>query len=325
MGVMGSYCQLCRLPLQHDHYVPDPDGGGGLAIYRGRDPKGAPAMRLTRDHEWLADAVALPWVAGRPLAGAVEDGVLVDATSGTKLLVMAGDEDGLALHRRCWEMLGSPAAAGDAAPLVGRGTHGAAQIEPYLGQLFELADFVAHGAAWMLDDPRAAPKSRERIDAIRAQARANRLPVPRPARVADVIAADRDWDGMMLRDGDGAATHIVRYRTSLRPDLDLATYPALVWAIRDYDGSGLPDADGSARMRALEHAIKDAAELGERAILLVVTVGEGKAQFLLHARDEAATRAAIDKLGKGAEVAYDNADEPTWRTYFTQMNPNVRR
>src|SRR5262245_28464845 len=242
MGVTGSWCQLCRLPLQHDHYVPEL-GGGMLKIYRGSEPNGGHrwedgerVVRPGHEHAWLADAVAVP-PEGPVLRGAVQDGTLVDRDSGETAFIWDGDDEAYAYHHHCWEVIGSPATM-----MVcpgGRGTHGWAVVEAYTGQLFELATYVDHGHAWALVDPRREPRSRERIATIAAQAL---LPMPSkwPDRVADVIALDRGWRGKARYDADMQPQYMLRDRIDARPELvDLADYGTLVWAMKEY-GEGMP-------------------------------------------------------------------------------------
>jgi hypothetical protein len=324
MGVIGTSCQLCNLPLNHDHYVPSASLGM-LKIYRSSSPGGGhdwePGERVvpfTAEHAWLCDAVAVLHD-GRVVAGRVEDGAL--EADGESHFVDDADE-GYAYHRWCHELLGGEVATSIA-------THAWAQVQTYAGQLFEYQDLIAHGKAWMLVDPRTdsddGRRSRARIDAIREQARL-RMPRRNTPTVAELLASDRGWRGSMLRT-DHAPRHILRYRDNVHPELDCAAYPALVWAMKEY-GEGMPDPATLAEVEAYEVALKAAVERDAAAILIMTTIGDGQAQFIIQARDEAATVAAITALPSGSHakpVDFDNEADPAWKVYFTTMSPRARR
>jgi hypothetical protein len=323
MGVIGTSCQLCNLPVNHDHYVPS-ESLGMLKIYRSRSPAGGhdwePGERVvqfTAEHAWLCDAVALLHD-GRVVAGPVEDGGL-DAEG--KSYYVDDADDGYAYHRVCHELVGGER-------VTSIHTHAWAQVQTYAGQLFEYQDLIDHGKAWMLVDPRTdsddGRRSRARIAAIREQARLR--PVRRPATVAEILASDRGWRGSMLRT-DHVPRHILRYRDNVHPELDCAAYPALVWAMKEY-GEGMPDPATLAELEAYEVALKAAVERDAAAILIMTTIGDGQAQFIIQARDEAATVAAITALPAGARskpVDFDNEADPAWKVYFTTMSPRARR
>src|SRR3954454_13958646 len=59
VGVLSTYCQVCGLPVQHDHYVPQPDSRY-LRIWRGDGDDGCePAFAFGPEHGWLRRAVGL--------------------------------------------------------------------------------------------------------------------------------------------------------------------------------------------------------------------------------------------------------------------------
>ena len=59
MGVMASYCQLCGMPVQHDHYVPT-DREDSWMIYRSSGAHGVkPAVAFGPQHEWLTRGVGV--------------------------------------------------------------------------------------------------------------------------------------------------------------------------------------------------------------------------------------------------------------------------
>ncbi|HEU0033931.1 MAG TPA: DUF695 domain-containing protein [Kofleriaceae bacterium] len=332
MGVIGSYCQLCRLPLSHDHYVQSASLGM-LKIYRstaehgGHDwEPGERVVRFGREHRWLRDAIAITREeTPRVVEGPVEDGVL--EAGDDHVFIWEGDDDGFAYHRFCYERIGSPRTL--EALVHGRGTHAASVVDTYGGQLFEFHELIDQGKGWMLVDPRLdtddARRSRARIEEILAIAQRPRSE-RRPARVADVLAVDRDWRGMMLRGDAHAPRDVIRYRASVHPALDCAEYPVLVWAMKEYvtAGTALPEAAVFDELERFEHALKASVERDAAAILVMVTIGATQAQFLVHARDEAETVARIQALPSGPAtkpIEFDNERDPAWNVYFSQMAP----
>uniref|UniRef100_A0A0G4F5I4 Uncharacterized protein n=1 Tax=Chromera velia CCMP2878 TaxID=1169474 RepID=A0A0G4F5I4_9ALVE len=82
MGVFGTFCQICGLPVQHTCYV-SIDGGpeGVMRIYRGdpqdEEPEAPPPVPFLLEHAWLCEAVALsPDPTRPPVPGTVQDGDL---------------------------------------------------------------------------------------------------------------------------------------------------------------------------------------------------------------------------------------------------------
>jgi hypothetical protein len=329
MGVIGTSCQLCKLPLNHDHYVTSPSLGL-LKIYRTSADAGGhdwqPDERVVHfapEHAWLCDAVAMSRIDGSVVAGVVEDGGL-DERNGEGLFVGSGDDDGFAFHRYCYELTGSPTTLDTL--VTSHHSHGWALLETYNGQLFDLRALVDHGKAWMLVDPHGdspdARRSRARIAAILAQARTP-MPQQRLAKVADVLAADRGWCARMIRNGREPGV-LLRYRDDVHPELDCADYPALVWAMKEF-GEGFPDNATLAELELFELAVKTAVEADAGAILLMVTIGDGQAQYIIQARDEAVTRAKIAALPQGEiTLDFDNERDPTWKVFFTQLAPRRR-
>lgn len=330
MGVIGSHCQLCRLPLHHDHYVPT--GGAMLKIYRTCSPDthryeaDEPVVRFGPEHAWLRDAVALPFSGDELLRGPVEDGILRDVDKGKTSFIWEGDDEALAFHVWCWELMGAPKTADDA--VQGRGLHAFAVVEAYGGQLFEHHEFRRDGFGWMLEDPGMSTRSRERIEALHARAKRQHASPPRFTEVRELLAADRSWAGLMLRDEHHAPVTSTRYRTNLHTGLDTAAYPTLVWAMQEYDEQAWPTGELMQELIAYEAALIDAVQRDAGALVLMTTTGADQMQYLVQARDEAATRALIDALPgvPGTKpIDYDNEQDPTWTNFFTTMNPQLYR
>jgi hypothetical protein len=166
--VIPTYCQICGLPLNFDHYVPQEDGT--LYIWRDDDAWCEPAIAFGAQHAWLRLAVGLSFVDGPsaepPLHGVVRNGFLEphdDQLEGQ--YAMEGAFDLAVVHRACWVLSGRPDSFRPLEHL-----QLPADQEPYRGQLFDFAAFVAHGHGWMLIDPNGywphAARNRERIIAL---------------------------------------------------------------------------------------------------------------------------------------------------------------
>ncbi len=304
-----------------------------LKIYRTSNPTGhtyEPDERVVQfgpEHAWLCDAVALPFGDDEEvLRGPVEDGVLTDEAKGETAFIWEGDDDALAFHVWCWELMGAPRVADEA--VQGRGLHAFAIIECYAGQLFEHREFREHGFGWMLEDPRRSARSRAHIEAIYARAKQPHSAPPRFTSVRELLAADRSWTGLTLRDGDHAPVHSMRYRTNLHNGLDTASYPTLVWAMKEYDEQVFPSGELMQALVEYETALIDAVQRDDAAIVLMTTLGADQTQYLVQARDEAATRTIIDALPSPAgtkPIDYDNEQDPQWSNFFTKMNPQLYR
>ncbi len=169
MGVFGTFCMVCGVAAQHDHYVPL--RGDMLGIYRG-GPEGSeftPVVAFGPEHAWLERAVGLAVRPGQEPAvirGRCSDGVLED-DNGTVPdgFVADGLDERAALHEACWRLAGEPSSWEALAPVVR--PH---DLSAYQEQLFELGALVADGRGWTLVDPDAdtpdARRNRARILAL---------------------------------------------------------------------------------------------------------------------------------------------------------------
>src|SRR6185295_9114540 len=305
MGVIGTFCQLCGMPVQHDHYVPT--RSGMLKIYRGSSPDGGHRWEADErpfpfgpQHAWLKDAVVLPWDSDKILRGAVEDGV-IDA-DGDSCMVWEGGDEGLAFHQRCWELQGSPKST---EPAVGASeTHPWALVDGYHEQLFEFAELEADGKAWMLNDPATDTRNRERILAMTNAGRKEYKDPP--TSVEAILAVDRDWSTIAVRDEKHQRKSIVRARMYTIEKIPKAGYATLLRITKPYKGSPLPDAVEMNALEAFEQNLKSAVEKDAGAILVVVGIGKGRSEYLVYAK-ASATQSLIPT---GAQV--DVSEDPAW-------------
>lgn len=306
MGVVGTFCQLCGLPTQHDHYVPTKSGM--LKIYRGSSDNGGHRWEADErpfpfgpEHAWLKDAVALPWDEAKVLHGPIEDGIL--ETDEDSCMVFGGADDGLAYHRSCWELQGSPKSTDPA--VSASETYLWSLVDGYHEQLFEFAELEADGKAWMLKDPATDARSRARIEALLT---AGRKEVHEPPQTLDVILErDRDWSTIAVRNDDHSRKSLVRARMYTIEKVPKAGFASLVRITRSTSSRNIPDAGEMTELEAFEIDLKAAVEKDAQAILVVVGIGKGRAEYLVYARDPAKTKLLVPK---GAQV--ESSDDPTW-------------
>lgn len=305
MGVHGTFCQLCGMPTQHDHYVPT--ASGMLKIYRGSAGPGGgheweageKPFQFGPQHAWLKDAVVLPWDEERVIRGAIEDGELEG------VFVFDGGDDGLAFHHACWELEGSPASTKPA--FRSNGTHAWALVEAYQEQLFDLFMLTADGKGWMLEEPKPGTRSRERIDAM--------LKIPEVSapvkNVSDAVKADRDWASMPIHDELGRKA-IIRARTYTLEKVDKTGFETLVRVTKFYEEPRLPGSEELAELEAFEVALKEAVEKHD-GVLALVAIGKGRAEFFTYARDGEKTKAIITALPAASSAKIEVTNDPNWQ------------
>ncbi|MCB9655939.1 MAG: DUF695 domain-containing protein [Deltaproteobacteria bacterium] len=333
MGVIGTQCALCALPLEHNHYVPMQDGSGMLKIYDPTMPDleaffapGEPVVRFGPEHAWLRAAVGLKQYANGPdlIRGVVDNGVLEDRSTGYTSELY--DDEHLGFHEVCWRAMGEPKAVRDAT--IGRGSFDYARVEPYMGQLFDFHALIADGKGWMLIDPEGTSS-----DASRSQQRIKnglahgvpwcRLKDESPTTIAGVLGADRPWVGRSGRNDEGERAWLSRLRT-MPFGCELDGYATLIWFIKEYDGntSGMPTADTLALLEDFEVALKDTIEHEHEAILVKTLIGANQGQYIAYSKNEAGTMARIQALPNcdtPKPSGFDNEQDAEWRVYFEDL------
>lgn len=315
MGVHATFCQLCGLPVQHDHYVPS--RAGPLRIYRGAMEDGGHDWKEDESHRpfafgpkhaWLCDAVGLLRDEEHVIRGTVSDGGLRDAKGDDEIYVADGDEDALVLHHFCWELMGNPVNADHA--LRGTNQLGWAQLAPYQEQLFEFTAFDREGKGEWLEDPKRSARSRARIDEALVNARRCPPTADEPMNLEQVLRLDRDWRGTTL----GGRKYLIRYREALTEDMDLSSHQHLLCLIQPADAP-------SAELEALERAFKTALESDGLGISVVhsFSFAEKKLQLLAYVRDLKEAHRRVDGLGWKGPLEFDDAHDPRWKIFFHDM------
>ncbi|MGC4121892.1 MAG: hypothetical protein QM765_46390 [Myxococcales bacterium] len=336
MGVFATLCQLCGLPVQHDHYVPS--ASGTLRIYRGAAPggghdwtvEGRQPFAFQPEHAWLMDAVGVPFESGEVVRGSVTDGRLAPTGSTSEaggIFVGDGKEEALALHHACWELMGKPATAAQA--ITGRGTYGWAMVEPYQEQLFEFGEVVQDGQGALLVDPRGdsaeARASRARIEKTIEVARRCPREAMEPASVQEALSQDRDWRGRSIRAQSFERRFLVRYR-SFGP-VETKGYPELVCLVHEFPKRLRLEPSHVASLLDFEARFRSALESDGLGLAVLSNLGGGQAQYLAYVRDPAEAHRRLDALEPPAcpgESDYDDAEDPEWKILFEEMGPMRR-
>lgn len=172
MAVFATFCQLCGLPVQQDHYVPA-ETENYFHIWRGDgDDACEPIIPFGAEHAWLRDALGLRFddraLLMPTISGIVHDGDL--GNPGGNLfevdLVDGEGDDRMALHAACWRIAGEPTSWEPFASL----RQLPKEEDRYRQQLFDFGPFVEDGHGWMLVDPESGTpeglRNRQRIVAI---------------------------------------------------------------------------------------------------------------------------------------------------------------
>ena len=164
MGVRATYCAICGLPVQHDHYVAS-ERENFLAIYR-TDNRPDGHFPFMPGHDWLLRGVAVSPDDG-PYYGSCCDGGLM-AEDGTEYYVGQDSDEYTAMHVYCWQAAGKPLDYNAMAHY--KQAPGNALVAPYQEQLFEFARCVEEGNDWLLLDPSlpSGARNKARIDSILA-------------------------------------------------------------------------------------------------------------------------------------------------------------
>lgn len=319
MGVHATWCQLCGLPVQHDHYVEA--RGGGFNIYRGSLPDGghdwthepARPFAFGPQHAWLRDAAGVR--RGQPVVfGTVEDGGL--DTGAEEIFVADGDEDARVFHRFCWELMGKPSEIENAPRAVQ--TLLFEQLYPYQEQLFDFQRYAENGKGDWLLDPASNERSRRRIETALAAAK-KPFSGEEPTALAQVLADDRDWQGTAARSKDGDVLHHVQFRRGPTPRMDLSAYPQLLCFLLEFE---TPMPTEFARVEEIEWQAKDALERDAFGVVVMLSVGRGQMQLLAYVKELEEAHRRINALPTAetrGTIDFDDAHDPEWKIFFEEM------
>lgn len=299
MGVMGTVCQICGMPVQHDHYVGEVESGL-IGIYRGHGTSTyPPVFPFAREHEWLQQAVAVPGEDGETLArGFVEDGSLTDAAGDTYFVLDGYDEHG-AFHEACWRLAGLPTTYEELRPVTY--LHELTYLKRYQGQLFDFQGLQADGKDWMLLDPDlpAGQRNRARIEALLRKGM-GAMPEGNAETAAELRASEL-WAYEPTGNGHW------RYRLNFDRSIMTSAFPIKLWV-------KLPVAEGP-QLELWESEFLGA----EDVILLATESTEGQVRFYAYARSPEAAERACQAPGAELELA----EELGWASYFDEVAPRI--
>ena len=305
MGVHATYCLICGLPVQHDHYVAT-DRENSWAIYR-RDNKPPGHFPFGSEHEWLTCGVAVSDEEEDPHLGSCEDGALL-GDDGEEYYVGDGHEDYTALHAYCWNEAGRPFSYNE----MFHYRYGFLQtfLVKYQEQLFEFQKCVDEGDGWMLVNPSLpeGARNKERIARILA------TPKPleqKPANVEQLLATDA-WAHKYPGDGN-----FWRYRDNMSKELDKSGFPELYWV--QLEPGETPKKD----LETFEIELYTRLQGAGHAVALATLTSKGKQFFCLYARNVEACDALVAELCpvKGYEV--NRAHDPEWKSYYEELYPHI--
>lgn len=328
MGVIGTFCQLCGLPVQHDHYVPS--DRGYLNIYRGARPGGGhdwesesrKPFPLGPGQAWLADAVSVARFGRGVKRGAVEDGFLHAGPDDADPVMVwsGGDEDALAFHHWCWEAMGTPDTGDACVSAVGLLPY--SFVARYHGQLFDLRALEADGKGWLAEDPRTSPRSRARIERLLELAR--RPPNVDDTTLSEIVKHDRDWVAVTGTDARRERLELIHYRAAPSPRTPgLEAFPHLLCLALVFDPTPrLPTPAELERFEAFTLAFGEALERDGLGVHVVSSFGAGRRQHLAYVKELTEAHRRVDALeGRGAIASddYDDAHDPTWKIVFEEM------
>ena len=319
MGVMGSFCQLCALPVQHAQYVREPNPGPGMSgllrIVRGMSvPKGG--FALDERHAWLADAVVVAAASqdggdDEVVRGRIEDGWIEGRDD---IEVYSGSECGaVTYHHACWIRLGSPRRIADTRAINGSYTW--STLEVHHGQLFEFRELEIDGRAWMLEDPASSAPSAARLDELIALARGPHERRERFTPGSTQRIGDAGWSGYVVRSGSGGRLAVVRAR-KYSTDAEREEFPNSVLMVKDFP----PSSRIQPAHEALALAFKALVDEDGSSIMTCARFRADHLALHAYARDGDALVDRIDKLpglDEGDEAKLASRPDAAWADHRT--------
>ncbi len=328
MATIGTYCQICALPLQHDHYVPT-EASGFFGVYSSGDTKNnefEPLFQFGSSHSWLLAAVALPGEGNpkEPAKGRVDSGG-IEGADGEVYFVGDGLDEYAAVHEKCWELSGRPSSFDSIKHL--RYMHGWAALKKYHGQLFELKMFLEDEKAWMLEEPQSGNASYKRIERSTKEGEANRAYVGcLPLNSADEFAKSSFWT--LDFTGEPPWAGLWRYRIGLKPDMKTGPLHTFIQSDHSFtrNSRGYPTGKDLIALETYETKLREELESSGKWILLLNLVNKGKMYFIGYTSDLKFSEATMQRLAKeitGQEVKISDETDPEWKIYFSEFFPTM--
>jgi hypothetical protein len=310
MGVHATFCAICGLPVQHDHYVAT-EKQDMWAIYRSDNrPQGH--FPFLPEHDWLLRGVAINTEEG-PFFGTCEDGALIDE-DGESYYVGRDNEDYTALHAYCWRAAGQPTDYDQMSHY--QYAYDRTFLSKYQEQLFDFFQCARNDDGWLLLDP-------EHPDGARNKARIEALlkirPTPvvdgqekQPGSVAELLKSDV-WR-LEYRPYDEGKHDVWRFRANITPEIDKSGYPHMWWLISD------PGQTPLAEMERFERAFYEAVQASGLAIALATVTVRGRYYFVLQTRDPDACQKELARHRPPGGLELQSEIEPEWTGYFQEFH-----
>lgn len=327
MAVIGTYCQICGLPVQHTHYVPTGDPNF-LEIYSNAADSSQvePVLKFGPQNEWLRAGVTLPLSkdpSQPPHHGNFSEGTL--ELGKEVYFVGNGLSDLAALHEACWSLAGKPSELDPIRHL--RYSHAWATISRYHEQLFDFQSFVDDQKAWMLEDPVSSAKSKKRIQDI-IESGVKNLPLrdSLPFKTVDQALASHFWRHSPT--GEAPLCGFWRYRLGIDPKMNKGAFGGFVQSDHEFSAgkTGLPTGKDLTGLEEYEHKLITELEKSGKAILLLSLVNRGEMHFVLYAKDMDSCEAELTKLSQqttGTEAHVGSEQDPEWKIYFEEFFPSM--
>jgi len=308
VGVMATFCQLCGIATQHDHYVHAAAGtpfGRTMKVYREPGPhvwaRGERPFPFEEKHAWLRDAVVVRHEDGSVHRGHVVDGVMSPSSGGSPTWIGAGDgtDGATAWHALCWERLGAPRPT---APLAfsTQGSYEWAFMEAYQGQLFDFHELCVDDRGFLLDDPRSSARASAHLDRMVQVAREQDL-----RRASDQGGS---WRGGVMRAANGARLQVGRVRLPVR---DRHAFPHAVWFDVKFEATSSLHPE----LEAFERRLKALVERDERALFVSALMSVSRALFTWYARVGDGSLQEVEALGAppvGSIIARGTRPDSEW-------------
>jgi hypothetical protein len=306
MGVSGTFCHICGIAVQHQHYVAS-EGGDHWLIYRRENSSCAPAFEIKPEHAWLLRAVAVNLNGEEdPVQGTVEDGALTAHNDASRIVYVDDEmDDWAAVHEYCWE-----ASRHELLPTAPQ-LHRNLLLHRYQQQLFDFAKLIEDGYGYMLADPGTDARNGARIaELVEAARRQQQLP---PPRTAAELAASECWERLRTPSG------FFRYRANVpnQADFDPQDKLFLVGITRLHQSAETAESPALDQFESellritTAHGVLVSAQAQAERMAYLAYVGDGEAY------SQACAALCADGL---AEVSPETEPDPGWGFYYEALH-----
>ena len=324
MGVMGTYCMICGVAVQHDHYV-DTDRPNVYEIYRNKPYNTRSAFDFGPEHEWLKRGVALPEQPEdpEPVKGEIEDGAL-NGDDDEPYFVMDGVDDYGAVHEACWELAGRPAGYENLRHL--RWLHGVTLLTQYQEQLFDFPGVERDHKTWLLADPAARQmeggRNRARIQALLKEGeRVAPLAYGDPSSAQQILLSN-SWN--YATKGEAGDLNFFRYRQDVKRGINPEGFTEAFWVRLPFTRGpkGLPEGLTLRGLERYETELIDKLQGPGLGVVLACFSRNGKMHYITYVSQlepaEEVLR-GIERPPNTEETIVDHEHDPEWKVLFQKI------